>query len=118
LVRFFPSLKYGWGFTNTKTKAKIMTEYELQKLGFSRVYLDENSDKIDKPVNSNGIYFFYELEIENLMTFHSNGIDELVNNNWVVDFGFRDDWEMNGFKIDSYDAVKKIIDLFQSIKLN
>jgi hypothetical protein len=94
-----------------------MTEYELQKLGFSRVYLDENADVIDKPVNSNNIYFFYELEIENLMRFQSNGIDELVNNNWVVDFGFDGDWEMNGFKIDLYDSVKKIIDLFQSIKL-
>jgi hypothetical protein len=58
-----------------------MTEYELQKLGFTRVYLDNNSDKIDKPVNSNNVYFFYELEIENLMKFQSNGIDELVNNN-------------------------------------
>jgi hypothetical protein len=98
-------------------KQKIMTEYELQKLGFSRVYLDDNSDRIDKPVNNNNIYFFYELEIENLMKFQSNGIDELVFNNWVVDFGFDGDWEMNGFKIDSYDTVKKIIDLFQSIKL-
>ena len=94
-----------------------MTEYELQKLGFSRVYLDDNSDRIDKPVNSNNIYFFYELEIENIMKFQSNGIDELVFNNWVVDFGFDGDWEMNGFKIDSYDTVKKIIDLFTSIKL-
>jgi hypothetical protein len=94
-----------------------MTEYELQKLGFSRVYLDDNSDRIDKPVNNNNIYFFYELEIENLMKFQSNGIDELVFNNWVVDFGFDGDWEMNGFKIDSYDTVKKIIDLFTSIKL-
>jgi hypothetical protein len=94
-----------------------MTEYELQKLGFSRVYLDENSDRIDKPANSNNIYFFYELEIENIMKFQSNGIDELVFNNWVVDFGFDGDWEMNGFKIDSYDTVTKIIDLFKSIKL-
>ena len=94
-----------------------MTEYELQKLGFSRVYLDENSDRIDKPVNNNNIYFFYELEIENVMKFQSNGIDELVFNNWVVDFGFDGDWEMNGFKIDSYDTVKKIINLFTSIKL-
>jgi hypothetical protein len=94
-----------------------MTEYELQKLGFSRVYLDNNSDRIDKPVNNNNIYFFYELEIENVMKFQSNGIDELVFNNWVVDFGFDGDWEMNGFKIDSYDTVKKIIDLFTSIKL-
>jgi len=83
-----------------------MTEYELQKLGFSRVYLDDNSDIIDKPVNSNNIYFFYELEIENLMKFQSNGIDELVNNNWVVDFGFDGDWKMNGFQIESYDSVK------------
>jgi len=94
-----------------------MTEYELIKLGFSRVYLDENADRIDKPVNSNNIYFFYELEIENLMTFQSNGIDELVNDNWVVDFGFDGDYAVNGFEIDSYDSVKKIIDLFQSIKL-
>jgi len=98
-------------------KTKIMTEYELQILGFSRVYLDDNSDRIDKPVNNNNIYFFYELEIENVMKFQSNGIDELVFNNWVVDFGFDGDWEMNGFKIDSYDTVKKIIDLFTSIKL-
>ena len=94
-----------------------MTEYELQKLGFTRVYLDENADMIEKPVNNNNIYFFYELEIENLMKFQSNGNDELVNDNWVVDFGFDGDWEMNGFAIDSYDSVKKIIDLFQSIKL-
>jgi len=94
-----------------------MTEYELQKLGFSRVYLDGKSDRIDKPVHNNNIYFFYELEIENLMKFQSNSINELVNNNWVVDFGFDGDWEMNGFKIDSYDTVKKIIDLFTSIKL-
>jgi hypothetical protein len=92
-----------------------MTEYELQKLGFSRVYLDDNSDRIDKPVNSNNIYFFYELEIENEMKFQSNGIDELVFNNWVVDFGF--DKYFNGFKIESYDTVKKIIDLFQTLKL-
>ena len=94
-----------------------MTEYELQKLGFTRVYLDGNADIIDKPVNSNNIYFFYELEIENLMKFQSNGIDELVNNNWVVDFAFDGDWVANGFEIDSYDSVKKIIDLFKSIKL-
>jgi hypothetical protein len=98
-------------------KTKEMTEYELQKLGFSRVYLDENSERIDKPVNSNSIYFFYELIIENLMTFQSNGIDELVNNDWVVDFGFDGDFDMNGFKINSYDTVKKIIDLFQTLKL-
>ena len=100
-----------------RRKTKEMTEYELQKLGFNRVYLDENSDRIDKPVNSNNIYFFYELEIENLMTFQSNGIDELINNDWVVDFGFDGDFEMNGFKINSYDTVKKIIDLFQTLKL-
>ena len=98
-------------------KTKEMTEYELQKLGFSRVYLDENSERIDKPVNSNSIYFFYELIIENLMTFQSNGIDELVFNDWVVDFGFDGDFKMNGFKINSYDTVKKIIDLFQTLKL-
>ncbi len=94
-----------------------MTEYELQKLGFTRVYLDENGDKIDKPIENKDIYYFYELEIENLMKFESNGIDELVNNNWVVDFGFDGDWAAHGFEIDSYDSVKKIIDLFQSIKL-
>ena len=94
-----------------------MTEYELQKLGFTRVYLDENGDKIDKPIENKDIYYFYELEIENLMKFESNGIDTLINNNWVVDFGFDGDWDMNGFEIDSYDAVIKIIDLFQSIKL-
>jgi hypothetical protein len=98
-------------------KQSKMTEYELQKLGFSPVYLDGKSDRIDKPVNSNNIYFFYELEIENLMKFQSNGIDELVNNNWVVDFGFDGDWAAHGFEIDSYDTVKKIIDLFTSIKL-
>jgi hypothetical protein len=100
-----------------RRKTKDMTEYELQKLGFNRVYLDENSDRIDKPVNSNNIYFFYELEIENLMTFQSNGIDELVYNDWVVDFCLNGDFAMNGFKINSYDTVKKIIDLFQTIKL-
>jgi len=98
-------------------KQSKMTEYELQKLGFKKVYLDENLDRIDKPVNNNNIYFFYELEIENVMKFQSNGIDELVFNNWVVDFGFDGDWEMNGFQIESYDSVKKIIDLFTSIKL-
>ena len=51
------------------------------------------------------------------MTFQSNGIDELINNDWVVDFGFDGDFEMNGFKINSYDTVKKIIDLFQTLKL-
>ena len=100
-----------------RRKTKDMTEYELQKLGFNRVYLDENSDRIDKPVNNNNIYFFYELEIKDLMTFQSNGIDELVYNDWVVDFGFDGDFEMNGFKINSYDTVKKIIDLFQTLKL-
>ena len=100
-----------------KQKQKIMTEYELQKLGFKKVYLDENLDRIDKPVNSNGIYFFYELEIENLMKFESNGIDTLIDNNWVVDFGFNGDLDMNGFQIESYDSVKKIINLFTSIKL-
>jgi len=94
-----------------------MTEYELQKLGFSRVYLDGKLNRIYKPVNNNNIYFFYELEIENLMKFQSNGIDELVNNNWVVDFCFHDYVYLNGFTIDSYDTVKKIIDLFKSIKL-
>jgi hypothetical protein len=98
-------------------KQSKMTEYELQKLGFSRVYLDDNAEVIDKPVNNNNVYFFYELEIENLMKFQSNGINELVNNNWVVDFGFDLDWPAHGFEIDSYDSVKKIIDLFQSIKL-
>ena len=116
MVRFFPSLKHGWGFTAPQNK-RNMTEYELQKLGFNRVYLDENSDRIDKPVNNNNIYFFYELEIKNLMTFQSNGIDELVFNDWVVDFSFDGRFAMNGFKINSYDTVKKIIDLFQNIKL-
>ena len=94
-----------------------MTEYELQKLGFNRVYLDENSDRIDKPVNNNNIYFFYELIIKYLMTFQSNGIDELVNNDWIIDFGFDGGYDMNGFKINSYNTVKKIIDLFQTLNL-
>ena len=100
-----------------KQKESKMTEYELQKLGFNRVYLDENSDIIDKPVNNNNIYFFYELEIENEMKFQSNGIDELINNNWVVDFCFHDYAYLNGFEIECHDTIKKIIDLFQSIKL-
>jgi hypothetical protein len=98
-------------------KQKIMTEYELIKLGFKKVYLDENAQEIIKPANDTDIYFFYELEIENLMKFQSNGTDELVNNNWFVDFGFDGDWAAHGFEIDSYDDVKKIIDLFTSIKL-
>ena len=51
------------------------------------------------------------------MTFQSNGIDELVYNDWVVVFCLNGDFAMNGFKINSYDTVKKIIDLFQTLKL-
>jgi hypothetical protein len=96
-------------------KTKIMTEYELIKLGFNKVYLDGNAQEIIKPVNDTDIYYFFELKIENAMEFQSNDSDELLNNNWIVDFGF-DGW-LNGFKIDSYDVLKKIIDLFKSIKL-
>jgi hypothetical protein len=57
-----------------------------------------------------GIYF--------KVWFASNQPDldkQLDEMNWIVDFGF-DGW-LNGFEIDSYDVLKKIIDLFKSIKL-
>jgi hypothetical protein len=95
-----------------------MTEKELIDLGFHRIYLDENSDKIDQElIDINNIYFFYELELINKMVFQSNGSEELINDNWIVDFGFDDSSYLNGFKIESYEIIKSIIDLFKTIKL-
>ena len=113
---FCPCLKYDRGFTDTKTK--IMTENQLIELGFKRVYVDENSDIIDeKLVNENFVYYWYILEIENTMRFESIAKEEVINDNWIVDFGFGEDWELNGFKIESYETVKSIIDLFKTLKL-
>ena len=100
-----------------KTKEN-MTENQLIDLGFKRVYLDENSDIIDEGlVDIDNIYFYYELILENKMIFQSNPFEEVINNNWNVDFGFEEDWDLNGFKIESYETIKSIIDLFKTIKL-
>ena len=113
---FCPCLKYDRGFTDTKIK--IMTENQLIDLGFKRVYVDENLNIIDeKLVNENFIYYWYILEIENTMRFESIAKEEVINDNWIVDFGFGEDWELNGFKIESYETVKSIIDLFKTLKL-
>jgi hypothetical protein len=99
-------------------KQSKMTENQLIELGFKRVYIDENSDIIDeKLVNENFIYYWYILEIENTMRFESIAKEEVINDNWIVDFGFSEDWELNGFKIESYETVKSIIDLFKTLKL-
>ena len=95
-----------------------MTENQLIDLGFKRVYLDENSDIIDDGlVDIDNIYFYYELILENKMIFNSNSNEELLNDNWNVDFGFEEDLDLNGFKIESYETIKSIIDLFKTIKL-
>lgn len=100
-----------------KTKEN-MTENKLIDLRFKRVYLDENSDIIDEGlVDIDNIYFYYELILENKMIFQSNPFEEVINNNWNVDFGFEEDWDLNGFKIESYETIKSIIDLFKTIKL-
>jgi hypothetical protein len=51
------------------------------------------------------------------MRFESIAKEEVINDNWIVDFGFGEDWELNGFKIESYETVKSIIDLFKTLKL-
>ena len=95
-----------------------MTENQLIDLGFKRVYLDENSDIIDEGlVDIDNIYFYYELILENKMIFQSNPFEKVINNNWNVDFGFEENWDLNGFKIESYETIKSIIDLFKTIKL-
>jgi hypothetical protein len=101
-------------------KQKIMTENQLIDLGFKRVYIDENCDEINEElIDKNNIYYWYRLHIKNdiPMYFVSNPMDDVINDNWYVDFGWDNDYELNGFKIDSYDTVTKIIDLFKSIKL-
>ena len=120
---FFPSLKYGWGFTAPQNK-KNMTEKQLVDLGFQRVYLDEHSNIIDEEsVDLENIYFWYELTLENKMIFNSNANEDIINNedilndNWYVDFCFEDTAYLNGFKIESYETLKSIIDLFKNIKL-
>ena len=95
-----------------------MTEKQLIALGFQRLYLDENADIIDEEtVNENNIYFFYELILENKMIFNSNSNEEVINDNWFVDFCFDDAAYLNGFEIESYETIKSIIDLFQKLKL-
>lgn len=123
MVRFFPSLKHGWGFTAPQNKRK-MTEKQLIDLGFQRVYLDEHSNIIDEEsVDLENIYFWYELILENKMIFNSNANEDIINNedilndNWYVDFCFEDAAYLNGFKIYSYETIKSIIDLFKNIKL-
>lgn len=95
-----------------------MTEQQLIDLGFQRVYIDENADIIDEEsVDLDNIYFWYQLILENKMQFQSNPNEDIINDNWNVDLGFEDDIDMNGFKIDSYETIKSIIDLFKTIKL-
>jgi hypothetical protein len=97
-----------------------MTENELLQLGFKRVYVDDDSNVIDeKLVDKNNMYYWYRLKIENdiNMYFVSNANESVINDNWNVDFGWDNDYELNGFMIESIEAVKKIIDLFQNIKL-
>ena len=101
-----------------RRKTKTMTEKQLIDLGFQRVYVDENADIIDEEsVDIDNIYFWYELELENKMLFSSNPNEDIINDNWNVDFGFEDDIDLNGFKIESYETIKSIIDLFKTIKL-
>lgn len=95
-----------------------MTEKELVNLGFQRVYVNENADIIDEEsVNENDIYFWYELILENKMIFSSNPNEDIINDNWNVDFGLDDAAYLNGFKIECYETLKSIIDLFKNIKL-
>jgi len=101
-----------------RRKTKEMTEKQLIDLGFQRVYVDENADIIDEEsVDIDNIYFWYELELENKMIFNSNSNEDVINDNWFVDFCFDDTSYLNGFKIDSYKTIKSIIDLFKTIKL-
>jgi len=95
-----------------------MTEKQLVDLGFQRVYVNENADIIDEEsVDLENIYFWYELILENKMIFNTNSNEEVINDNWFVDFCFDDDAYSNGFKIYSYETIKSIIDLFKNIKL-
>ena len=95
-----------------------MTEKELIDLKFQRIYVDENAHIIDEEsVNENDIYFWYELILENKMIFISNSNEEVINDNWFVDFGFDDLADLNGFKIESYETIKSMINLFKTIKL-
>tara|TARA_R110000822_G_scaffold41793_1_gene113713 strand:+ start:135 stop:461 length:327 start_codon:yes stop_codon:yes gene_type:complete len=101
-----------------RRKTKTMTEKQLIDLGFQRVYVDEKADIIDEEsVDINNIYFWYELELENDMIFNSNPNEDVINDNWNVDFGFYERYDLNGFKIESYETIKSIIDLFKTIKL-
>ena len=101
-----------------RRKPNTMTEKQLIDLGFQRVYVDKNANIIDEEsVNENDIYFWYELILENKMIFNSNSNEDVINDNWYVDFGFEDDIDLNGFKIESYETIKSIIDLFKTIKL-
>jgi hypothetical protein len=101
-----------------RRKTKTMTEKQLIDLGFQRVYVDENADIIDEEsVDINNIYFWYELELENKMIFNSNPNEDVINDNWNVDFGFYERYDLNGFKIESYEIIKSMIDLFKPIKL-
>jgi hypothetical protein len=97
-----------------------MTEKELIDLGFKRFYVDENSDEIDeKLVDKNNMYYWYKLHIKNDvdMYFESISNEEAINDNWSVDFGWDEYYELNGFKIKSIESIKSIIDLFKTIKL-
>lgn len=101
-----------------RRKTKEMTEKQLVDLGFQRVYVNENADIIDKEsVDLENIYFWYELILENKMIFNTNSNEEVINDNWFVDFCFDDAAYSNGFEIESYETIKSIIDLFKTIKL-
>jgi hypothetical protein len=101
-----------------RRKTNEMTEKQLIDLGFQRVYVDEKAHIIDEEsVDINNIYFWYELELENKMIFNSNPNEDVINDNWNVDFGFYERYDLNGFKIESYETIKSIIDLFKTIKL-
>lgn len=99
-----------------------MTEKELIEFGFKRFYVDEDANEIDeKFVNPDCIYYWYTLQIliENdiIMYFESCPNENVIDDDWYVDFGWDDCSDFNGFKIKSIDAIKSIIDLFLSIKL-
>ena len=99
-----------------------MTERELIEFGFKRFYVDEDANEIDeKLVNQDNIYYWYKLQIQIakdiIMYFESCANEDVINNDWNVDFGWDDCADFNGFKIKSIDAIQSIIDLFLSIKL-
>jgi hypothetical protein len=98
-----------------------MTEKELIKFGFKRIYVDEDANEIDeKLVNPDNIYYWYTLQIhianDIVMYFESCPNQDVIDDDWHVDFNW-DEFYWNGFKIKSIDAIKSIIDLFLSIKL-